>query len=89
MDNSEEQMEPDETGRVPASAVLAGLRLHPLEPDERPVEAYVLMKVEDTEGRTGWSMRTTAAPNREEMLGVLQVQVQLLLDGLIGDWDVD
>jgi hypothetical protein len=40
-------------------------------------EAFVLLKVLDADGDTGWSYRTTNRLNREEMLGALTVQVDV------------
>ncbi len=73
--------------RVPAAEVLAGLELHPLGPGETPVEAFVLIKLLDEDGRITWSYRTTNRLNREELLGALTVQVDVLRNELRGEWD--
>jgi hypothetical protein len=73
--------------RVPIEQVLSGLKIHPLEDGEQATEAFVLMKVRDADGGSTWSYRTTKAPNREELLGALMVQVDLLRRELVSDWD--
>ena len=75
--------------RVPVADVLAGLELHPLEQNETAIEAFVLVKLLDAEGHTGWSYRTTNALNREELLGALEVQVAVLKKELRDEWDDD
>jgi hypothetical protein len=54
--------------------------------------AFVLIKARDEngEGQDGaWSYRTTEAPNREELLGALIVQADLLRDELLDEWQPD
>lgn len=74
---------------MPAEQVLRGLELHPLEQGETAIEAFVLLKMLDTEGHTSWSYRTTNRLNREELLGALQVQVDVLRKELRDEWDDD
>jgi hypothetical protein len=64
--------------RIPVEQVLTGMTLHPLEPGWTPVEAFVLIKSLDETGTPSWSYRTSAKPNREELLGVLTVQAEVL-----------
>jgi hypothetical protein len=64
--------------RIAASEVLRGLDLHPLDPGETAIEAFVLLKVLDADGDVGWSYRRTNRLNREELLGALTVQVDVL-----------
>jgi hypothetical protein len=75
--------------RVPVTEVLRGLEVHPLEAGETALEAFVLIKVLDTEGNTAWSYRTTNRLNREELLGALIVQTDLLRKELLDEWDDD
>jgi hypothetical protein len=75
--------------RVPVVEVLRGLEIHPLEPGETAVEAFVLIKVLDAEGDISWSYRTTNRLNREELLGALIVQVDVLRKELRDEWDDD
>jgi hypothetical protein len=77
---------PDDV-RVPVSEVLSGLAIHPLEPGETALEAFVLIKCLDAEGHAGWSYRTTNRLNREELLGALTVQVDVLRHELRHEWD--
>lgn len=73
--------------RVEIGEVLAGLTIHPLDEGEKPTWAFVLVKVQGPESE-GWSFRTTSAPNREELLGALEVQVSILKKSLVKEWDV-
>jgi hypothetical protein len=75
--------------RVPVTEVLSGLEIHPLEPGETALEAFVLLKVLDAEGDTSWSYRTTNRLNREELLGALIVQTDVLRKELRDEWDDD
>lgn len=76
-------------GRVPIAEALSGMEIHPLDAGSVPVEAILLVKYLDDDGEQGWALRTTAPPNRYELLGALEVHRQLLLDGLTEEWDVD
>ena len=73
--------------RRPIGDVLSGLGIHPLDDGWTPVEAFVVIKANDADGDTVWAYRTTAPPNREELLGVLMVQTDLLRRELLADWE--
>ena len=73
--------------RVPVEQVMTGMRLHPLPDGWTPVDALVLMKCLDETGRVTWLYRTTAVPNREELLGALMVHTDLLRKELVAEWD--
>ncbi len=73
--------------RVPIEKVLPGMSIHPLEPGWTPIEAFVLIKSLDENGSASWSYRTSATPNREELLGVLSVQVGLLRRELVSEYE--
>ncbi len=75
--------------REPIGDVLPGITLHPLDDGDEVVTAFVLVKVRDADGSEGWSFRTSEAPNREELLGALTVQVDLLRRSLADDWATD
>jgi hypothetical protein len=75
--------------RVPVEQVMAGMSLHPLPDNWTPVEALVLIKCLDEDGQSSWSYRTTAAPNREELLGALIVHTEVLRRELVAEWDDD
>ena len=75
--------------REPVADVLAGLELHPLESGDTPIEAFVLIKVLLASGHTSWAYRTTHRLNREELLGALVVQVDVLRKELRDEWDDD
>jgi len=51
------------------------------------MEAFVLIKVLDSHGAPGWSYRTTNRLNREELLGALTVQLDVLREELRREWD--
>lgn len=75
-----------ERGRVPIDQAMPGLSVHPLGDGEEWEFAFVLAKVRN-EGETTWSYRTSAAPNREELLGALMVHVELLRRELVEEWE--
>jgi hypothetical protein len=73
--------------RIPLSAALPGLEVHALDSGWTPLEAFVLVKCLDEEGDVTWAYRTTARLNREELLGALTVQVDVLRKELRDEWD--
>ena len=75
--------------RVPAGQVLTGLELHPLGSNATAIEAFVLIKLLDADGAVSWPYRTTNRLNREELLGALTVQVDVLRKELRDEWDDD
>lgn len=75
--------------RIPVEQVLPGMSLHPLQPGWTPVEAFVLVKCLDEEGGASWVYRTTAVPNREELLGALVVHTELLRRELVREWEAE
>jgi hypothetical protein len=64
--------------RKPIAEVLKGLEIHPLDAGWTAIEALVLMKCLDEEGRVTWAYRTTHRLNREELLGALVVHTDVL-----------
>lgn len=76
-----------ENDRVPIEQVLKGLDVHSLEPGWTAMEAFVLVKCLDSEGDATWAYRTTHRLNREELLGALTVQVDVLRKELRDEWD--
>lgn len=74
---------PDE--KLPIEDVLPGMRIHPLGEGETATWAFVLMKIEGPDSE-GWSFRTSSPPNKEELLGALEVQVALLKKSLVKEW---
>ena len=78
-----------EESRVAISEALAGLEIHPLQPGDTAIEAFVLIKMLDADGDTSWGYRTTNRLNREELLGALMVQVAVLKKELRDEWDDD
>lgn len=75
--------------RIPLADALPGMGIHPLEDGEVPISAFLLIKLLDEDGDPSWSFRTTEAPNQEELLGALMIQVDLLKASLLSDWDAD
>ena len=72
--------------RKPIAEVLKGLEIHPLEGGWTAIEALVLMKCLDEEGRVTWAYRTTHRLNREELLGALVVHTDVLRRELADEW---
>lgn len=77
-----------EEKRIPIEQALPGMTIHPFDDGEVPLSAFVLAKVLDRDGNPAWSFRTTEPPNREELLGALTIQVDLLRRSLADDWDL-
>ncbi|MFS0706274.1 hypothetical protein AB6N23_17345 [Cellulomonas sp. 179-A 9B4 NHS] len=73
-------------GRRPVGEVLPGIRMHPLEQGDRPDFVFALVRTRDGDGDTAWAYRTSAPPNREELLGALRIQVALLERELLEEW---
>jgi hypothetical protein len=73
--------------RVPIAEVLSGLEIHPLDLGATVIEAFVLIKALDEDGSTTWAHRTTNRLNREELLGALIVQTDVLRKALRDEWD--
>ena len=67
--------------------MLPGLQLHALETDVTATFAFCLTRTVDEEGRVGWCYRTSAAPNREELLGALMVRTAILKNELTAEWE--
>lgn len=80
--------EPSEE-RVAIGVALPGLEIHPLDEGSSAVEVFVLVKVLDSDGMPTWAYRTSRSPNREELLGALTVQVDVLRRELVREWDDD
>ncbi|MBC7631580.1 hypothetical protein [Aeromicrobium sp.] len=76
-----------EEARMPVGQVLNGLTIHPLADGDRALSAFVMVKVADPDGDTGWAFRTTEPPNLEELLGALMIQVELVKKSILEEWD--
>jgi hypothetical protein len=76
----------DET-RVNVGSELSQFTIAPLGAEEEPIFAFFLIKTRGADGDESWSFRTSSAPNLEELLGALQVQVDLLKSKLVSAWD--
>jgi hypothetical protein len=75
--------------RIPLEKALPGIQVHPLPEGWTPVDVFVLVKAIDETGLSTWSYRTSNPLNREELLGVLTVQRQILLNELAAEFDED
>jgi hypothetical protein len=73
--------------RVPVEQVLPGFALHVLPDGWTPMEAFVLLKCLDEGGDSTWSFRTTNPLNLQELLGALEVQVEVLKRKLADCWE--
>lgn len=79
----------DEPERRPIGELLRGLEMVPLEEGATPIMAFVVVKYLDADGEATWAFRATSAPNKEELLGELQVQCDLLRRSLVREWEAD
>lgn len=75
--------------RRPIGDVLPAFTLHPLDEGWTPLQAFVLIKSLDEAGESSWSFRTSEQLNLEELLGALIVQVEILKQELVDQWDDD
>ena len=73
--------------RQPIGEVLPNFALHPFAEGWTPLQAFVLVKSLDEAGQTMWSFRTSERLNLEELLGALEVQVEVLKRRLTNFWD--
>jgi hypothetical protein len=70
----------------PIGDVLRGIEIEPVPDGWTVVDALVLAKCLNIEGQPIWSLRFTDGLNSEELLGALQIQVDLLKRGILEDW---
>lgn len=84
MTDKEAPLDPET--RYPIHRVLPDMQIHPLLEGEVAEDVFVLIKTRGADGNTSWCYRTSKAPNREELLGALTVQVALLRRELLADW---
>lgn len=79
--------------RVPVADVVTGLTIHPVD-EERGYKldgAFIMLRYVNAEdGGSAWSFRTTRPGlSNAELLGELIVQVELLKQRLVDDWEVE
>ena len=79
-------MSDDDEERKPIQEVLGPVAIHPLQDGWTPLEAFVVIKALDEEGHPTWCYRTTHPPNREEVLGALTIQADLLRKEILDEW---
>jgi hypothetical protein len=85
MSESSDSEEP----RLPAAEVLQGVGFHSLPDGSKIEQVYAVIKFRDTDNNVVWSYRTSSPPNREELLGALLIQVDLLRKELLDEWEPD
>lgn len=78
-----------EAQRLPIGDVLPGFTLFTLPDACVPIDAFVLIKALDADGRPTWAVRCSDGLNDEELLGALVVQVDLVRSRLRRDWSID
>jgi hypothetical protein len=78
-----------DTERVPISDVIPDVAIHPLADGWTPLETFLLVKCLDNDGDATWSFRTSVRMNRQELLGALTVQMELLKKEFMEEWEVD
>jgi hypothetical protein len=66
--------------------LLRGLQFQPLPTGWTPVDAIVMVKCFDEEGRATWAFRTTDTVNDEELLGALTIRTELQKQKLLHDF---
>lgn len=79
----------DDEARVDVGSELSQFTIAPLGEEETPIFAFFLIKTRGGDGDESWSFRTSSAPNLEELLGALQIQVDLLRSKLVAVWDAE
>lgn len=86
--------EVNEDVRMPIEQVLPGVELPPIDEAKEILFVFALIKylygdeAAEQLDRT-WAYRTSSAPNREELLGALMVQVRVLEKELASEWTSD
>lgn len=70
--------------RTPIGDALPGMEIHAL---KDPADfVFVLARTKDADG-SGWCYRRSAAPNREELLGALMIQAEILKREIAAEWE--
>jgi hypothetical protein len=70
----------------PIGEVLRGLEIDAVPEGWTVVDALVEAKCLNTDGEPIWSLRFTDGLNSEELLGSLEVQVELLKRDILDNW---
>lgn len=79
--------EPNELGHLPIGDVFPGTYLLPM-PDGCVVETLIVFsKARFEDGSTAWSWRSPGITNHEELLGALIMQVEMLKENLLENWE--
>jgi hypothetical protein len=74
--------------RIDIGEALPGTRIHPVGASSIAIDqVFCLIKYHDAEGSVSWSYRTSRRPNREELLGALGVQADIVLKELAAVWE--
>ncbi|MEV4259387.1 hypothetical protein AB0J52_40035 [Spirillospora sp. NPDC049652] len=77
----------EEDKPIAVGEALTGLKVVPLPKGWTGLEAIVLVKCLDEEGRPSWSFRVTDGLNEEELLGALIVRNDMLRRDLLDSYD--
>lgn len=78
---------PNELGHLPIGEVFQGAYLSPL-PDGCVVETMIVFtKLRLGDGESTWQWRSPGLTNREELLGALIMQVEMLKENLLESWE--
>lgn len=87
--NNDAMAEPTDSGRRPIGDVLPGMTIVPLPDGHEAETVYMLVKTRSTQGDTdfSWCWRSPEIVNREELLGALISQTDLLRQQILNDWD--
>ena len=71
--------------RIPIGQALPSVKIPPVEATKVKF-VYALVKYVDEDGETTWGYRTSKEPNREELLGALLSQADLIREELKAEW---
>ena len=81
----EEEANADEE-RIDIGRALPAIKIHPVDEDAEIEFVHCLIKWRDSNGVSMWGYRTSKEPNKEELLGILTTQVDILRRELAAEW---
>ena len=78
-----------EYGKPLGQVVGDGFRVPPLLDGWTALEGILLVKCLDAQGRSSWAFRETEGLNEEEVIGALTVQLDLMRQRVVAQFDDD
>ena len=76
-----------ENQTVPLLHVLGNIEVRPLPTSWVPLDAWLVVKCIDGDGKPAWAVRCTEGLSDEELLGVLTAQAQAVRECVQWRWD--